>query len=93
MAWPMAQWVVDRFYPSPKEKLTQRSLQVIETPESKIVGIMKTLKQQFPQVKLYSLPTLGVNGYIELGVRGRGDITAAYLALQEALRADDIPYR
>jgi molybdopterin-biosynthesis enzyme MoeA-like protein len=93
MAWPMATWVVDQFYPSPDEKLTQQSLRVMETPESRLVGIMETLKQRFPEAKLYSLPTLGENGYIELGVRGRGDITPAFLALQEALQADNIPFR
>lgn len=93
MAWPMAGWVVDRFYPSPDAMLTQRFVQVIDTPESRLVEIMETLKQRFPGVKPYSLPTLGDIGYIELGVRGRGDITASFLALQELLHADRIPFR
>jgi molybdopterin-biosynthesis enzyme MoeA-like protein len=93
MAWPMARWVVDKFYPSPDEKLTQRSLLVIETPESRLVGIMEAHKQRFPEVKLYSLPSLGDNSYIELGIRGRGDITPAFIALQEALHAENIPFR
>jgi molybdopterin-biosynthesis enzyme MoeA-like protein len=93
MAWPMAQWVVDHFYPSPEETLTQRSVEIIDTPESRLVAIMESLKQRFPEVKLYSLPTLGDNSYIELGVRGRGDITAAFTALLEILRADHIPFR
>ncbi|MBT2971949.1 MAG: competence/damage-inducible protein A [Candidatus Thiodiazotropha sp. (ex Ctena orbiculata)] len=93
MAWPMAEWVVECFYPSTEAQLTERSVQVSDTPESELVGIMGLLKERFPEVKPYSLPRLGDNGYVELGIRGRGDISMAFTALQEALRARQIPFR
>lgn len=93
MAWPMAAWVLDRFYPSPAERLNECSLQVIDTPESMLVGIMTHFNKLYPDIKMYSLPTLGGNGHVELGIRGRGDITSAFVALQEALHAEQIPFR
>lgn len=93
MAWPMAAWVLDRFYPSSGEKLIERSLQVLDTPESMLVGIMRGLNERYPDLKLFSLPTLGENGYVELGIRGRGDITSAFAELEEALRRERIPFR
>ncbi len=92
MAWPMAAWVLDRFHPSPGEILNECSLRVTNTSESMLVGIMERLNKRYPEVKLYSLPTLGENGYIELGIRGRGDITPVFTALQEALEQEQIPF-
>ncbi|MEW8505234.1 MAG: molybdopterin-binding protein [Candidatus Thiodiazotropha sp.] len=93
MAWPMAEWVVEQFYPSTGEGLRECSVQVIDTPESRLVEIMEHLNEQFPEVKPYSLPRLGNNSLVELGLRGRGDLTKAFSALQEALRKRQIPFR
>ncbi|MBT3049100.1 MAG: molybdopterin-binding protein [Candidatus Thiodiazotropha sp.] len=93
MAWPMAEWVMERFHPAAGEQLSERSVRVIDTPESGLVGIMELLNERFPAVKPYSLPRLGGNGYVELGIRGRGDISMAFTALKEALQAQRIPFR
>ncbi|MES9994177.1 MAG: molybdopterin-binding protein [Candidatus Thiodiazotropha sp.] len=93
MAWPMAEWVVERFYASIDEGLSDCSVQVIDTPESRLVDIMQLLNEQFPQVKVYSLPRLGDDSYVELGVRGRGDISKAFSALQEVLSRQQISFR
>jgi molybdopterin-biosynthesis enzyme MoeA-like protein len=93
MAWLMAEWVVDRFHPSTGPRLNECSLQVLNTPESALVEIMKLFSKRFPEVKLFSLPTLGKDSAIELGIRGWGDITHAFAQLQETLRAEQIPFR
>lgn len=93
MAWPMAEWVMREFHPATGLKLNERSLHVLNTPESALVGIMQLFINRFPEVKLFSLPTLGEDGYIELGIRGRGDIGDAFLELQSILRSEQIPFR
>ncbi|MES9970653.1 MAG: molybdopterin-binding protein [Candidatus Thiodiazotropha sp.] len=93
MAWPMAEWVLDHLYPSSMDQFSVLSLQVVDTPESTLVAIMEQVNERFPKLKTFSLPTLGANGYIELGIRGRGDILPAFLELKQALQAQQIPFR
>jgi molybdopterin-biosynthesis enzyme MoeA-like protein len=93
MAWPMAEWIMDKFHPTMGPKLTEYSLQVLDTPESALVEIMNRFNQRFPEVKLYSLPTLGEDSFIELGIRGRVDARDAFLELQAILRREQIPFR
>jgi molybdopterin-biosynthesis enzyme MoeA-like protein len=93
MAWPMAEWIMDKYHPTTGPKLNEHSLQVLETPESALVEIMKRFNKQFPEIKLFSLPTLGEENFIELGIRGRGDIRDAFVELQAILRREQIPFR
>ncbi|MCG7953819.1 MAG: molybdopterin-binding protein [Candidatus Thiodiazotropha endolucinida] len=93
MAWPMAEWILDEYYPANNLTLNERTLQVLDTPESALVDIMKRFNERFPGIKLFSLPVLGENGYVELGIRGRGDLGQAFMGLQESLRAKQIPFR
>lgn len=93
MAWPMADWVLGHLYPDPSTPIVEASLQVLETPESTLVPVMEAFAGRFPGLKLYSLPRLGKEGFIELGLRGRGEIDRALTALAEALEAAEIPYR
>jgi len=69
------------------------SLQVLETPESALVPLMEAFEGRFPDLKLYSLPHLGEPSWIELGLRGRGDIGKAMAALSGALDEAGFPYR
>ncbi|WP_316368529.1 hypothetical protein [Candidatus Thiodiazotropha sp. CDECU1] len=93
MAWPMAEWILDQLYPSSSQQLSELSLQVIDTPESALVAIMVQFNERFPELKTFSLPTLGANSYIEFGIRGRGDIKQAFHELQMTLREQQIPFR
>ena len=93
MAWPMAEWVLEERYPARSTPIVEASIQVIDTPESSLVPVMEAFAGRFPDFKLFSLPQLGKAGYIELGLRGRGEIDQALEALAEALEAAEIPYR
>jgi molybdopterin-biosynthesis enzyme MoeA-like protein len=92
IAWPMAEWIMDKFYTSTGFKLNECSLRIVNTPESALVDIMNRFNEQFPEIKLFSLPTIGENSYIELGLRGRCDIRDAFVELQAILRAEQIPF-
>jgi hypothetical protein len=59
---------------------------VPNTPESSLVPIMENIAEQFSDLKLFSLPHLGEETYIELGFRGEKDLDLAMQALIRALR-------
>lgn len=73
MAWPMAEWVLDThyahlFHPAPK---VDRSILVLDAPESQLIDLMDAVNAAHPGVKVYSLPSFRSEGRrIELGVRG-----------------------
>ncbi len=79
MAWPMIEWVLDTHYAQCFNLAPQgeRSLLVFETPESQIVPLMEAVETRFPQIKAFSLPSVGdgrdgrpARRHIELGVKG-----------------------
>ncbi|QVL49917.1 MAG: competence/damage-inducible protein A [Thiocapsa sp.] len=92
MAWPMAQWVLDRSY-GVSDLVQERAFELFDTPESSLIPVMRDLGDRFPGLKLFSLPHLGDDAHIRLGFRGRGGIDAAMDALRERLEHDAIPYR
>lgn len=93
MAWPMAEWVLKTNYPQGESPIVEASLLVLKTSESALVPLMEDFASRFSGLKLYSLPHLGAEPKIELGLRGRGDIAAAIMALAEMLDQAGIPYQ
>jgi molybdopterin-biosynthesis enzyme MoeA-like protein len=89
----MAEWVLENRYATQQPPLRERSLEIIDTPESSLVPLMEAFQGRFADLKLYSLPRLGKPPVIELGLRGRGDIDAALSALERELAEAQIPYR
>lgn len=77
MAWPMAEWALDTFH----RELFQAA-PVIDKAlwltgdmayESALLGLMEEIVAAYPQVRLYSLPTMtdgGERRHLELGVEG-----------------------
>ncbi len=95
MAWPMIEAVLDsefraHFNAAPS---LERSLLIFDTPESAIVPLMQGIEQDFPQVRTFSLPSLGdgrdgrlARRHIELGVKGPPEqIEAAFERLRCAV--------
>ncbi|STZ76995.1 competence/damage-inducible protein A [Bergeriella denitrificans] len=91
MAHPMAQWVLDTYY-ADRFNQTERGLRqifVADQPESRITPLMEALEAQYPGIRTFSLPSVGVarpDGtrtapYIELGIKAEG---AACALLDEA---------
>ncbi|MCI4410110.1 MAG: competence/damage-inducible protein A [Thiotrichales bacterium] len=73
MSWPMMRWVFDTHYPALQAAPQQVCRIIIEgQSESLWVDWMESFEQQFPTLKLYSLPHLGEDGsrHIELGCVG-----------------------
>ena len=85
MAHPMAEWVLDHQYESITPEM-QQAVWVKGVTETALMGLMEKLTEQFPQHKLFSLPRLGETRYVELGYRGRSDISEPFDALLEGLK-------
>ncbi len=89
MAWPMAEWVLDTYYADSFHRVASAdfSLIVWDGLEGALLDLMLRIEQEFPGVKVFSLPTLGgetQRRHIELGVRGTPDAARAAFAVMEA---------
>jgi molybdopterin-biosynthesis enzyme MoeA-like protein len=92
MAWPMMEWVLDSLYPQlhGSARQTERSVIVYGAMEASLTPLMETLEARFEGARVFSLPSVDHpehGRHIELGVKGRGDMLAAYAALREGLLA------
>jgi molybdopterin-biosynthesis enzyme MoeA-like protein len=97
MAWPMIEWVLDTHYARYFDLAPQseRSLLLFEVPESQIVPLMEEVEARFPQVKAFSLPSVGdgrdgrpKRRHIELGVKGPAtQVDAAFAVIADGARA------
>lgn len=82
MAWPMLDWVLETRYGGLAAPPSgERAIVVRDAGESQLLPLMNDCVARYPQLKLFSLPTILPEGgrRIELGVRG--DVAA----LDEAL--------
>jgi len=84
MAWPMVEWTLDNRYAHLQHQtaMAEHSFLVFRMPESRITPALEALEQRWPQVKAFSLPSVGDEGrpHIELGVRGEPKAAAEALA-------------
>lgn len=92
MAWPMAEWVLEQYFPCVAEPIGECALRVFDVPESRLIPLMRELGERFPGLKLFSLPHMEADPYILLGFRGRGALDLALKALQEQLDLLSIRY-
>ncbi|HVN34824.1 MAG TPA: molybdopterin-binding protein [Casimicrobiaceae bacterium] len=84
MAWPMLEWVLATRYPALAVSGTgERSIVVFGAGEGQLISLMHDCVARYPQLKLFSLPTMLPEGKrrLELGVRG--EIAAADAALAD----------
>lgn len=92
MAWPMAEWVLDTHFAAWFQRAVQRekSLIVFDAMESTLTPLMQALELQYPQIKVFSLPSVDHpqwGRHIELGVKGPADaVDQAFVALREGLQ-------
>ena len=92
MAWPMADWVLDRHYPA-AGPVREAGVQVLGAAESLLIPLMCDLGAAFPELKIFSLPHLGPDPHIYLGFRGRADLSPAMDALRARLHRESMPFR
>ena len=84
MAWPMLDWVLSTRYPELAAPGTgERAIVVFGAGEGQLLPLMNEVVARYPQLKLFSLPTMVTEGRrrLELGVRG--EIGAADAALAD----------
>ncbi len=94
MAWPMLEWVFERYYPHSYEAQSECSVQLPRAQESELCGLMEQLIERHPRARLFSLPHLGGENYIELGFRGPATATEpAFADLLAELERRQIAYR
>ena len=76
MAWPMNEWVLDTLYPHLFHQNTQieRSILVLDAGESRLLDLMNTIVNRYPELKLFSLPKMDTRRSIELGVKGSAEL-------------------
>jgi molybdopterin-biosynthesis enzyme MoeA-like protein len=86
MAWPMLEWLLERYYPGTQARTAERAVRIEGVAESELIDLMEALGARFPDARFFSLPRVGENPSVELGVRARGEVLdAAFAALVEAL--------
>lgn len=94
MAWPMVAWVLDTYYAHlhQAERWVEYLVEVFDTPESALIGLMQTVMDAHPGVRIACLPAADGRRKIEFGVRGRPQAAAeAFDALHDALRRAGVP--
>jgi molybdopterin-biosynthesis enzyme MoeA-like protein len=92
MAHPMARWVLDTYYSAGVAPERELSLKVYGVPESTLLPLMQQLTEAYPQLKLFSLPRLGPDGFVELGLRGRDGLEAAFATLRKGVAEMGLRY-
>ena len=72
MSHPMVEWVLETHYQNEfKSELDiETRLQILDTPESKLIQIMEKVLEENPEIKLSSLPNTQNRKEVELGLRG-----------------------
>jgi molybdenum cofactor synthesis domain-containing protein len=96
MSHPMVEWVLGTYYRSAfkPEPDTETRLQILDTPESKLIQIMETVLKQNPNIKLSSLPNTQNRKEVELGLRGvRVNVEKAAEMLLFLLESKEIKFR
>ncbi len=73
MARPMMEWVLDHYYAELKKIPTiEKGIKIIRGQESEWIEFMEAFEKQFPQLRLFSLPSIlpDETRTIDLGVEG-----------------------
>jgi molybdopterin-biosynthesis enzyme MoeA-like protein len=93
MAWPMIEAVLDTHYKHLHHQTAhaEKSMFVFDIGEADATPLMERVEADFPNVRVYSLPSVGENGarrHIELGVKGDPSVLAgAFDALRKGVIA------
>ena len=92
MAHPMARWVLDTRYQASIAPEQELAIRLYDAHESSLLPLMERLTADWPQLKLFSLPRLDPERFIELGFRGRGDLHPAFQQLCRDIESMGLSY-
>jgi molybdopterin-biosynthesis enzyme MoeA-like protein len=85
MAWPMLAWVLEHCYGQVSAvRASEAAIIVREAGESQLIDLMNECLRAFPALKVFSLPRVTPERYIELGVRGNAEQVAEAIAMLQA---------
>ncbi len=88
MAWPMMAWVLDMHYRHlfEPDSIAESSIIVRGAGESQLIDLMNECQARFSRLKVFSLPRMGADRHIELGVRGDpGQVAVAIADLKQGV--------
>lgn len=98
MTWPMMAWVLDHFYAQwhGQTDWAEHALILPNASEAALTPLMERIEAQWPDVKIFSLPSVNhplYGAHIELGVKGPAQSAAAALVeLQRHLQSMQITW-
>jgi len=95
MAWPMMVWVLDTHYAHlfAPGSIAESSIIVREAGESQLIDLMNECLRAYPALKVFSLPRVTPERYIELGVRGDpGEVMPAIATLKQGVSDLGFPW-
>jgi molybdopterin-biosynthesis enzyme MoeA-like protein len=95
MSHPMVEWVLETYYKNEfkSEHDIETRLQIVDTPESKLIQIMEAVLENNPKIKLSSLPNTNNRNEVELGLRGAAEnVEKAVETLAVLLHEKEIKY-
>lgn len=95
MAWPMMAWVLDERYPHlHRAAPDSERILIVQAREGELLAMMEEFVARYPACRFSSLPELGREPVLELGVRGAAaEVEAALGYWQEGLTARNIAWR
>ena len=95
MAWPMIDWVLDTNYKHLFDagRIGEAAIIVREAGESLLIDLMKAVQGKYAALKIFSLPRVQPERFIELGARGDPQQVAAALEeLKQGVTAMHFPW-
>lgn len=94
MSWPMMEWVIDQRYASiGAVRAVESAIIVREAGESQLIDLMNECLRTYPALKVFSLPRVTPERYIELGVRGdAAQVAPAIAMLKSGVTALGFPW-
>ncbi len=95
MAWPMIDWVLDTHYKHLADagRIGEAAIIVREAGESLLIDLMKAVQGKYAALKIFSLPRVQPERFIELGARGDPALVAAAIAeLKQGVTAMRFPW-
>lgn len=82
MSWPMMAWVLDHIYAGvTAAAAVEAAIIVREAGESQLIDLMNDCLAKYPGLKVFSLPRVTPERFIELGVRGDAQRVADAIAM------------
>jgi molybdopterin-biosynthesis enzyme MoeA-like protein len=85
MAHPMAEWVLKTYYPADIHPQMEMSLRVYDASENELMDLMQSMTREYPAFKLFSLPRIGEEHFVELGLHGGAGLDAAFADMKTRL--------